>query len=92
MKKEQRKVFKDLSVQYHNRIIQLKSQEPRRLFGKAVTIYELSDGHLVIDYQGKELEHRLFQEPRGARTVMSSKEMTAFLDQQNSTRAIHGGR
>ena len=74
--KHQRKITKNLEISFKNRIFQI--QEPkrvRRLRNQAVTVIETLEGEIYIEYKGKFLRFKEFQETEPQPKILNFKEM-----------------
>lgn len=67
----ERKISKNLTIQYNNQIYQLKTNTPNRMRYKKVVTLEKAGKPLVIEYQGKELSYEIWEEYKyqGPKTV-----------------------
>ena len=59
---EQRSISKNLTIQYHNQIYQLETNTPNRMRYKKVIIIERPEKAPIIEYQGKEIPYRIWEE------------------------------
>lgn len=74
--KGKRKISKNLELQYNNVIYQLElKNSARRMQGVEVDILEQSDGKVVIEYQGKKINHSIFGEAPAKSTVLDHKQL-----------------
>lgn len=62
--KEQRKVSKDLSIQYHNTHYILETKTPNRLIHKTVDIIDIWGEELKIRWSGKEIKYSIWEEQK----------------------------
>jgi len=69
--RDERKVSKELTIQYKNQLYQLKTKTPNRIRYKKVVTIEKANKPLIIEYQGKEVLYDLWQEHnyQGPKTV-----------------------
>ena len=81
VKKERRKVLKDLSVRFQRKVYQLQTREPRRLVGRQVMVSE-RDGQIVVELEGRVIPYVLFREGALLETPLNGKEVTAYLDKK----------
>ena len=82
--KSERKVTKNLEIQYNNKIYQIIPEKPSRSLIKAcVTVLERLDGQISIEHQGRQLPFKLFSEQEANGEVINSKEIdNVSLDQR----------
>lgn len=91
-KKESRKVAKDLSIQWQNKIYLLKDKSiQNRLKGKTATIFEVSS-QVYIEIEGKEYAYELYEEQPFQTPVMNKKELDAWFDKKPRMTAIERHR
>lgn len=82
--KSQRKVTKNLEVQYNNEVYQIILEKPSRSLIKAeVTMLEGLDGQVSIEHQGKPLPFKLFSQQEANGEVVHSKEIDRFVNKIN---------
>jgi len=60
--KSERKLSKELSLQYKNKLYQIDTSTPNRIRYKKVEITERKGAPLRIEYDGKELSYSIFEE------------------------------
>lgn len=60
--REERTISKNFTIQYNNRIYQLKINTPNRMRYKKVVTIERAGNPLVIEYQGKGVPYTLWEE------------------------------
>lgn len=90
--KYERKVSKELSLQWQNKIYQIKDKSSQnRLRGKTATIFEVSE-QVYIEIEGKGYEHVLFEEQELQTPPMNRKEIDAWLDKKQRMTAIERHR
>ena len=91
-KKEQRKVSKNLEIQYNHGTYQITPKgNGNRLIGKSVQIYELN-GEVKIEFEGEEYEYKIFNEQPNECQVKDRKLLDAFLDRKQPVSAIQKHR
>lgn len=74
--KGKRKISKNLELQYDNVIYQLElKNSARRMQGVEVDILEQPDGKVVIEYQGKKINHSIFGESPAKNTILDHKQL-----------------
>ena len=74
--KGKRKVSKNLELQYDNVTYQLElKNSARRMQGVEVDILEQTDGKIVIEYQGKKINHSIFREAPAKSTILDHKQL-----------------
>lgn len=74
--KEQRKVAKDLSIQYRNTHYILETQTPNRLIHKTVDIIDVWGKELKILWGGKEIKYAIWKEKKDNRPeIQDTKEL-----------------
>lgn len=82
--KHQRKITKNLEIQYNNKIYQITSEKAsRRLLNAYVTVLEGLNGKIDIEYQGRKLLFKLFSEQEVNGEVVTSKEIDRFLSRSH---------
>jgi len=80
--KEQRKVSKNLSIQYKHKTYQIQPKgNARRLIGKPITLYEI-DKKVVLEYQKERYEYIIYEDRPYENKVMDRKQIEAFLDKK----------
>ena len=85
--KNQRKVTKNLEIQYNNEVYQITLEKPSRsLIHADVTILEGLDQRIIIEYQGKPLPFKLFSQQEVNGKIVNSKEIDRFLNKTNKYR------
>lgn len=86
--KFERKVSKELSLQWRNKIYVIKDKSSQnRLRGKTATIFEVSE-QVYVEIEGKEYEHVLYEEQPLQTSPMNRKEVDAWLDKKRPMTAI----
>lgn len=86
--KHDRRISKDLSLQWKSKIYILKDKSfQNRLRGKTATIFEVS-GTVCIEIEGKEYAHELYEEQSLPNPPMNRKEIDAWLDKKPPMTAI----
>lgn len=74
-------ISKNLTVQYKNKLYQIKTKRPAYTMKKQkATIIEKNTGKIEIIYKERKLEYTIFKKQPKAHTVLSSKELNTFLD------------
>jgi transposase len=81
----ERTVSKNLTIQYNNRIYQLKTTTPNRMKYKKVTTIEKAGNPLVIKFQGKEVPYDIWEEYKyqGPKTV-DDKELESTWERKSA--------
>lgn len=91
--KEKRKVSKNLEVQYHNVTYQLILKNSfRRMQGMEITVLEGSQGEITFEYQGKEIQHVIYEEIIAKKTVLDHKELDVFSNKKKPLTIIEKHR
>jgi len=79
--KEERKVSKQLTVQYSNKTYQLNPRKgSRRMVGRSVTICEMGD-EVVVEYEEEKLNYSVYED-QPCVTIMDRKRLDSFLDRK----------
>jgi len=74
--KEQRKVTKNLSIQYENVHYLLETKSPNRLMNKMVDVIKMGEQGVKIQWGGKEVKYSLWEEKKDDRPkTIGSKEL-----------------
>ena len=74
--KEQRKVTKDLSIQYQNAHYLLETKSPNRLKNKMVDVIQMGEEGVKIEWEGSEVKYHLWKEKKDDRPkIIGSKEL-----------------
>jgi len=60
--REERTISKNLTIQYKNKVYQLKTKTPNRMRYKKVTTIERSNRELIIEYQEEEVPYSIWEE------------------------------
>ena len=76
---------KNLTIQYNNRIYQLKTSTPNRMKYKKVTTIEKAGKPLLIKFQGEEVPYDIWEEYRyqGPKTV-DDKELESTWERKSA--------
>lgn len=91
-RKEERKVTKTLEVQYKHTTYQLTPKDgTRQLKGATVLISEL-ETRITIEFQGKEIEYKVYEEQQYKEQVLDRKRIDAFLDRKKNLSIIERQR
>lgn len=91
-KKEERKVSKNLTFQYKNKIYQIIPKgNSTRLVGKAILLYETKE-KIILEYMGEHYDYTIYEERPYVNTVMCRKQMEAFLDKKRPMSIIERHR
>lgn len=86
--KEQRKISKNLSIQYNHKTYQIiPNGNGRRLIGKTILLYEI-DNKVILDYMGKQYNYAIYEDQPYIDNVMDRKKLDAFLDKKKPMTAI----
>ena len=73
---EERSISKDLTIQYKNRIYQLETKTPNRMRYKKVKTIEKPGKDLIIEYQGKAIPYKVWEEHRYVRAeIVDEKQL-----------------
>jgi len=89
--KEQRKISKNLNIQYNHKTYQIIPKgNGRRLIGKTILLYEL-DNKIVLEYMGDRYEYKIFED-QPYNNVMDRKKLEAFLDKKQPMTIIQRHR
>ena len=92
VRKETRKVTKNLELSYQNTIYQLEARgKERRLAGKTALILEHEDA-IGIEIDGKAYDYKVFHDSPYQERVMDRKYLDAFLDRKLPMTAIARSR
>ena len=77
----ERKVAKNLSIQFENKSYQIKlPQRQHRLLHKSITVIKSLQGTISLCYQGEFLPYEVYDKGYQVQTVLDSKELNAHLD------------
>ena len=80
--KEQRKISKNLNIQYKHKTYQITPRgKGRRLIGKTILLYELDD-KVALEYMGELYDYTVFEDQPYVENVMDRKKIDAFLDKK----------
>jgi len=91
--KEKRKVSKNLAVQYQRKTYQLHlKNSARRMQGKEVHVLERLDGTITFEYQGRKVEHSIYEETAAKKTVVDHKELEVFAERKKPLTMIQKHR
>jgi len=78
--KEQRKISKNLNIQYKNKTYQIIPKgNGRRLIGKTILLYEM-DNKVALEYMSERYDYTIFEDQPYVENVMDRKKIDAFLD------------
>jgi transposase len=90
--KEKRRISKNLTIQYKNKIYQLIPKgNKRRLIGKTILLYEIQ-GKVVLEHIGVRYDYTIYEEQPYAEKVMDRKKLEAFLDRKKPISIIERHR
>lgn len=90
--KTTRKVAKDLSIQWKNKVyILTDTASQNRLRGKSATVFDV-DGKIYIEIEGKECKYEIYEELPYKECKMNRKELDAWLDKKAPMTAIQKER
>jgi len=80
--KEQRKISKNLNIQYKHKTYQLIPKgNGRRLIGKTIAVYEIDD-KVTLECMGEVYEYTIFEDQPYVENIMDRKKIDAFLDKK----------
>jgi len=81
-RKEERKISKNLEIQYMHKTYQLTSKNnSRRLIGKTALILELGN-EIEIEFEGQRYDYKIYEDQSCQNQVMDRKKIDAFLDKK----------
>lgn len=90
--KEQRKISKNLNIQYKNKTYQITPKgNGRRLIGKTILLYEIND-NVALEYLGERYNYTIFEDQPYLETIMDRKKIDAFLDKKKPMTIIQRQR
>jgi transposase len=82
--KETRQVSKQLEIQYKRKILQLNIPgRERSLQHKRVVVIEAPDGKILLEYKGKTLDYKIYEEQVMQPEVLDSKELAIRWDKSS---------
>lgn len=90
--KEQRKISKNINIQYKNKTYQITPKgNARRLIGKTILLYEIDD-KIVLEYMGEQYNYTIFEDQPYIENIMDRKKIDAFLDKKKPMSIIQRQR
>ena len=76
--RDERKISKNLTIQYNNQLYQLETNTPNRMRYKKVTTIERPGEELIIEYQGEEIPYTIWREHKHVRPeIIDDKQLEA---------------
>ena len=90
--KEQRKISKNLNIQYKHKTYQIIPKgNGRRLIGKTILLSEINN-KIVLEYLGEQYDYNIYEDQPYFERVMDRKKLEAFLDKKKSMPIIQRHR
>jgi len=82
----ERKISKNLSIQFENKTYQLKLPHRRnRLQHKVITVIKSSQGVISLCYKGETLPYEVYDKGYQVPTILDSKELNPYLDSKKKS-------
>jgi len=80
--KEERKISKNLNIQYKHKTYQIIPKgNGRRLIGKTILLYKMDD-KIALEYMSERYDYTIFEDQPYVENVMDRKKIDAFLDKK----------
>ena len=90
--KEQRKISKNLNIQYKHKTYQIIPKgNGRRLIGKTILLSEINN-KIVLEYLGEQYDYNTYEDQPYVENVMDRKKLEAFLDKKKPMTIIQRHR
>lgn len=87
---ESRKVTKNLEIRFENKIYQIQHQEKgRRLQQTSITVCRTIMDEIILLYQGKALEYKVFASNQKRPPIVDAKFLNAHCDQRLENKKFH---